>query len=164
MGKIMKECLYIDDQGGCNLLGDACHLHPICVPIKPIPGKDELVEPKSPLRNNYLNDYEYMKVRKKYKTDRTRYLKALKKAESGSILVDHSIEQFKTNLRYRIKKDSEWCQDQEIANPQATLTTFLLCRWVNCNKGRVQGEICCKEHLKIKIDLQQKIKRKGDKS
>ena len=156
----MKKCLYLEDNGACNLLGDACHLHPLCVPVKPLPGKDELVEPKSPVRSNYYSDAEYIEARKQFKTDRTRYIKALKKADSGSVLVDHSIEQFKANLRYRIKKDSEWRRDQEMANPQASLTKFLLCRWVNCNKARVPGSIYCKEHFDFSSKLAKRIKDK----
>ena len=57
---------------------------------------------------------KYIKARKQYKTDRTRYLKALKHRESGSMLVDHSIEQFKANKKYRSMKDSTWKTKQLI--------------------------------------------------
>lgn len=159
----MKDCVYIKDANVCGLYGNFCEDRPKCVPLKSIKGQDELIEPKSPIRANFYSDGEYIKARKQYKTDRTRYLNALKHRESGSMLVDHSIDQFKANKKYRTKKDSTWRAEQENAIPQKSIINYIPCRWVNCKKPRFPGQIYCKEHLDYTNTLLLKINKKGEK-
>ena len=84
---------------------------------------DKIVEPKKP-DMTYLSSTQQLKALHEYKLARNRWLKQLKKAETGVKAIDEAIDEVKTRKKYRSKKDSQWKYEQENRIPQQTITNF----------------------------------------